>query len=57
MGLLAFLGLNEKWLDFDPNDLYKLAIGVSNSNPTDRDSVLEHIEKSIIEHLIDFPQS
>lgn len=57
MSLLAFLGLNQKWMSMDSIDLYKLAYEVSNSGANDKGKVLKRIEKTIKEHLIDFPQS
>ncbi len=57
MSLLAFLGLNKKWISINSIDLYKLAYDVSNSDTKEKDRTLKMIEKIITKHLIDFPQS
>ncbi len=56
MGLLTHLGLNKKWVNIDPVDLYELACKVSESKSTDKDKVLFLIETEIESNLIDFPQ-
>lgn len=55
MALLAFLGLNKKWMSIDPVNLYKIAIEVSKSNPKEKDKVLKTIGQVVEKHLIDFP--
>lgn len=56
MALLAFLSLNNKWVNIEPFDLYKLAVSVSESKPIDRDQVLKLIEDKITDNLVNFPR-
>lgn len=56
MGLLAHLGLNNKWVNIDPIYLYRLACEVSESKPSDKDKKLHLVKVEIENHLIDFPQ-
>lgn len=56
MSLLAFLGLNKKWISMDSIDLYSLAYYISNSDTKEKDKTLKMIEKTIKKHLIEFPQ-
>lgn len=44
MAVLVFLILNNKWLEFPPLALYKIAVLVAKSNPKDRGLVLRKNE-------------
>lgn len=55
MSLLTFLYMNGKWLEINADNLYFLALYVSQSNPSNRNVVLEEVEKTIVGELIDFP--
>lgn len=55
MGLLAFLSLNKKWINIHPLTLYNMACEVSESDPKNRDSILEIINDKIGKHLVGFP--
>lgn len=54
MGLLTHLAINQKWINIDPIDLYKLACKVSKSNPKKMGQILHTIEKSIEKNTVDF---
>lgn len=56
MALLAFLSLNNRWVNIDPLDLYNLACFVSESKAVDKDQVLILTEGKLIQNLGDFPR-
>lgn len=47
MTLLVYLGINNKWLNIDPYEFYKLAIKVAASKPEQKEKIIKLIEKII----------
>ena len=48
----VFLFDNGKWIDIDPDSLYKLANGVAKSNPKDKEKVLNMLSKFFNENIV-----
>ena len=55
MTLLIFLALNKKWLKMSPSGLYKLAIIVSNSDPSLKYIIIKKTLDLIKKYIISFP--
>lgn len=49
--LLTFLILNDKWLRLEVEQLYRIAIKVAESSPSDRPYILRLLSNSILQHL------
>lgn len=56
MAMLAFLGLNKKWIDIAPYELYKLACVVSESEASKSNQVKDYLDKTITDHLVERPE-
>jgi len=56
MGLLAFLSLNNKWMNITPAELYILACDVSESKSSQREIICKRIEEDIENTLTVFPK-
>lgn len=53
MTLLAFLSINDRWIDIDPIKLYEIATEVSKSKPADREKVFKTLVDLISKGLIE----
>lgn len=56
MTILIFLGLNKKWLDISPILLYKLAVTIANSLPSEREKVLSECKKMFDDYIVDYKE-
>lgn len=55
MTLFFLLYKNGKWLDISNEQLYRVAVGVAESKPKSKDSIIRWLEKTISRHLINYP--
>lgn len=54
MALLLFLLRNNKWLGVFPEELYRIAVLVAESNPKDKDRILEDLKEFFEKGIVDF---
>ena len=54
--LLFFLLKNNKWIHIDPRKLYELAVSVAKSKTSDKNKVLEIIQKLLRDSISDVPK-
>jgi len=54
IALFVFLAFNGQWPSMSPDNLYQLAITVSESDPKTRDTVLSVIRNALRDNLIPF---
>lgn len=52
ISLLAFLSINNKWLNIEPVDLYRLARDTADTKPEQRENTLIKIEETIEQNTI-----
>jgi len=55
--LLVFLALNGGWLKVKSYDLYKIAIKVAESKPSEKDNILKYIKTFVKINLIPLPKT
>ena len=55
MSMLTFLALNDRWLSISPYKLYLLACRVAESQPRDRQKILNFVETILKENVGKFP--
>lgn len=55
MAMLAFLGLNKKWIDIAPLQLYKLSCVISESEASRSKEIIDYLDSIITSHLVEFP--
>ena len=55
MTLFFLLYKNGKWLDISNEQLYRVAVGVAKSKPKSKDGIIRWSEKTISQHLINYP--
>jgi death-on-curing family protein len=51
--MICFLFINDKWITITPEELYKLAYGVAESDATKQNQVIKHIKQIIGPNIID----
>lgn len=57
MTLLFFLYKNGKWLDMGNNKLYDIAVGVAESKPKSKDSIIRWLEEAVSQCLTNYSAS
>jgi len=55
MTLFFLLYKNGKWLNISNEQLYRVAMDVAKSKPKSKDDIIRWLEKTISQHLINYP--